>query len=519
MGTHLTGRRRGSNCRAFVALVLIVCVGCTPGAPTDPSAPAAAEPATSLATASPEFPSAGPLASADPEVVAQLVDEQGLTEAEALFAGLTRVEVEQVSPLQYRLALSFPTLNTAIWTVTLIPDQTGDPDAPESVSASYADSEDGFSFRVEYFVPYAELPDDVEREIRGASAGRGHLVAFAGIGALPPDLTASDESGVKVVAEGIVQEMQQNGIAEFLKTLDSALGAGARLERMYDALKAGLAVKDAWALKSELETLNKRLDALEDCARNPTNPVTKRAYQEDPAQLQRVLDEIADARVHVKSNVAMMFVGMISSTGGGLGGPVGSALGYVLGPAASYLKQELTKLNEQRLRELDELIPDCSYKMRLELIGILPASALGGLDGQVTLDGLAEIPLTVGDDGRVTGSGPMDALFAANYNFDDDIVCEGNGETRLTIDVEGNVADELLHVKTTWSGPALSGSVTCRAPDFSLSQPLSTSPWGGDMGALTSGFDIRLADGESITHTVPNPLWDITVIVTIVRGE
>jgi hypothetical protein len=160
-----------------------------------------------------------------------------------------------------------------------------------------------------------------------------------------------------------------------------------------------------------------------------------------------------------------------------------------------------------------------SYKMRMELIGILPASALGGLDGQFTIDGLAEIPLTVGDDGRVTGSGPMEVLFAASYNIDNDVVCEGNGETTLTIDVEGNVADEMLHVKTTWSGPPVSGSVTCRVEGESFSQPLSTPPWGGDMGALTSGFDMRLAEGESVTHTVPNPAWDITVIVTIVRDE
>ena len=38
----------------------------------------------------------------------------------------------------------------------------------------------------------------------------------------------------------------------------------------------------AMKMSTDLEQLKARIDALEDCARNPTDPLTKRRYAQDP---------------------------------------------------------------------------------------------------------------------------------------------------------------------------------------------------------------------------------------------
>lgn len=323
---------------ALLAVMLLAACASTP-----PAAPQSAL-----------IPTVDPNATADPALVAEFMDE-GLSEGQAIFAALTRVDVQQLTPLSYRVTQSYPTGNSAEFTVTLTPDQSADPDAP--IRATYTDTGGEFGFRLEYFIAYDDMPDDVEAEIRGASADTHAPIRLAatGLTALAP--TAAEKSGVRVVVEGLVKEFRETAVSAFVEALDAALGPKAVADKLYNALKAGLSFKDAWALRVEHDKLMAKIDKLEECAKNPTNPVTKRAYEADPAQKQKILDTIVEARLEITSNVAAMFVGMLNSTASGLAGS--KVLGFIIGPATAYLEQGLKELNDGWIKVLEALITPC----------------------------------------------------------------------------------------------------------------------------------------------------------------
>jgi hypothetical protein len=330
---------RGRVSALLAVMLLAACASTPPAAPSDPSAP---------------IPTVDPRASADPALVAKFMDE-GLSEGQAIFAALTRVDVQQLTPLSYRITQSYPTGNNAEFTVTLTPDQTVDSDAP--MTATYTATGGDFGFRLEYFIAYDDIPDDVEAEIRGPSAGTNVPIRLAdtGLGALA--LTAAEKSGIRVVVEGLVKELADAAASAFAEALDQALGLKAGVDSLLNALKAGVSVDEALALRKEHGELMAKIDKLEECAKNPTNPVTKRAYQADPAQRQKILNTIAEARLEIKSNFAAIFVGMVNTTGSGLTGS--KVLGFVLGPATAYLEQELKKLNDGWIMVLEQLITPC----------------------------------------------------------------------------------------------------------------------------------------------------------------
>ncbi len=174
-------RRTGWHGRtdAAVALLLILSVACTPTGTVDSRASERAEP--------PPATSVDPEASPDAALVAEYRDE-GLSHGQAIFAALSHVEVVEQSALSYGIAQLYPTGNSAEMTITVLADQAGDPDATSPVSATYSETDEGdFVFRLEYFIPYDEIPDDVEEEIRGAVAGIGAPIAVAGIGGALPE--------------------------------------------------------------------------------------------------------------------------------------------------------------------------------------------------------------------------------------------------------------------------------------------------------------------------------------------
>lgn len=377
-------RRTGWHGRtdAALALVLILSVSCTPAGTDGSPRGERAEP--------PPARSVDPQASPDAALVAAYRDE-GLSHGQAIFAALSHVEVVEQSALSYAITQSYPTGNSAEMTITVLADQAGDPDATSPVSATYSETDEGdFMFRLEYFIPYDEIPDDVEEEIRGAVAGIGAPIAVAGIGGALGELTAGNAAGIRVTVEAFVKKLFETRVEDFLKGLEEGLGSGAIIDSLYKALKAGLEVKDALAVRTEHDELMKRIDALEDCAENPTNPVTRRGYADDPGQKQRILDAIAEARANIKSNFAVMFLGLLNSVGSDLAaGAAGKVLGFIIGPGTEYVKQQLQELNAGWIRDLEKLITPCKdYRLEVGIPGVSGLSAVkcDGIEGEWTID-------------------------------------------------------------------------------------------------------------------------------------
>ena len=353
-------RRRRVTRASAVALLTTVCIACTssPPAPGD-SSPPAESPGV-------ERPTFDPSATPDPARVQELIGE-GLGEGQAVFGALTHVAVEQISPLEYRIVQAYPTGNRGDMTVTLTPDQTFDPEGAGSFRSTYSETDGEFTFRLEFFVAYEDMPEDVEQEVRGAVA-RPRDVTFAAFRRTAAGPVAAETTGAGVVVAGVVTEAEKAGVSAFVEDLDRRLGTNGALDKFKGALEGGLAVKDAFAARTEHDDLMKRIDALEECAKNPTNPLTRRAYQEDPREKQRILDAIADTRLSITSNFAVAFVGMINSTASGLTGPASKVLAFVVGPVTEYVLSDLRADNLRRIAELEALVSDCDG-FALELVG------------------------------------------------------------------------------------------------------------------------------------------------------
>lgn len=294
------------------------------------------------------------------EALVREFEAEGLSEGQAIFLALTRVEVEPVDERTYRIIQTFPTGNTADMTVAVTPDQTGEPGGLET---SYTESGDGgLSFSLTYFVPYDAIPDDVEPEIRtGSVERRAGAVAMAGTYLAIP--LAAPKSGVRVVVDGVVDEASDAAIEEFLEFASEKSGAG--VDKLFEALKAGKDVLDALVMSEEFEKLQKQIDAIEECAENPTNPTTRNAYEQDPGLKQRLLEEVARTRFEVKANLAAMFIGLANKVGSGLTGA--KWLAFVVGPLTSWTKEGLDARNAEALDRLRKEVTSCEEGFALEV--------------------------------------------------------------------------------------------------------------------------------------------------------
>jgi len=73
------------------------------------------------------------------------------------------------------------------------------------------------------------------------------------------------------------------------------------------------------------------LDVLEDCVKNPTNPLTQQEYGKNPTYQEQTLSGIEGAKSQIQQVTAARYLGQLSSTGAGvlLKGPWGPILGGV----------------------------------------------------------------------------------------------------------------------------------------------------------------------------------------------
>lgn len=345
---------RGAVAWAAVVLALLV-AGCSGGAGVSAAPGSAGVPATDGPTGSghaggidrpaPATPDPDPVLGPVDESLVDALRADGLDEDEAVFLALTRVEATRLGPLTQRLVAIFPTGDAVTLTFTFVPGHPGD---PSDIEVSHSVVDDGVAFRLAYVVPEGGLPLDLVASLRSAARQRpvaGPLVAEGG-------------SGIGVIVEGVMKQGASTGTKQLLGLLEDRLKNGMELKNLFKALKADLTIRDGILLREEYLAYESRIDALESCARNPTNPLTRKAYREDPALRERLLQQVADTRAEVKANVLVTYLAMMNKLGSGLVDV--PWLGYVVGPGTAWSKAALKELNERLIAELDDAITDCS---------------------------------------------------------------------------------------------------------------------------------------------------------------
>lgn len=238
----------------------------------------------------------------DPSIVNKLMSEEGLDqETAALLAQInTRIKSYDNTYLNYEQTIP----GQAAWDVqiTTIPDQVYFPTVAELQAAASGDKiydlQHSFEevggipqLTIHYFVPYEAMSEEFRASIQ--SSGTGSAAAMVGL--LPHAEASEGASGA--VIETIIKSLATEkipGLGEFFRALDPAISA--------------YKLSQSKTYFSELEQLRK-------CAENPTNPLTKKTYQENPSEKAKIVDQINEAESQVSQLTGARLLNLVAKTG------------------------------------------------------------------------------------------------------------------------------------------------------------------------------------------------------------
>ncbi|MDO8577888.1 MAG: hypothetical protein Q7R50_01770 [Dehalococcoidales bacterium] len=305
---------------------------------------------------------------------ADIVSTYDLSYREAIFLAMTKYETKLTGGNTYEIDATFPTGNTGHLTVEILPDQVYQPAAGEAVmggaggeprvfGAKFSSREktDGFSFRLEYFVPNEDLPEDTVKQLRSVVATRPerNLLAFL----FPLGYAQAQEpgsmNGVQVVVEGAVEAYTDSQIGNFEQFIGKELDiAGVKDGAVTTTIGSVTSVLDSWDTRTEYLDRKKQLDQLRRCAENPTNPLTIKMYQENPATKQKILDQIELSQMELKSSAAAMFLGTMANVGAGLASEV-PGLGILAGAAVNWSQETLNELSDREVENAKKMVSPC----------------------------------------------------------------------------------------------------------------------------------------------------------------
>jgi hypothetical protein len=298
--------------------------------------------------------------------VAASLEADGLGHSQAIFIAATSGTVKQSGPNVFELVETFPIGNGMTDQLTIVPHRAA-PQPGQEVQATYANDDAGFHFHLDYFVPYEGMPDDVRRAIDDGRLGSTSVTLAAFHDTRPGDW------GVEVLQDGVVTKVFEEAIESSLKDqeLEEKLPPG----ELTNSFKIYKAVNDAIAAFSAMQEYRKEmadLDALESCARNPKNPLVINTFKNDPAQQQKVLDLIAEARSEAASNTAVIFAGQAIKQlpslvgwavdvegGSGAGTAAGKVIGFVVSPVVKWSNSLLTTLSRAGIADVGKALNGC----------------------------------------------------------------------------------------------------------------------------------------------------------------
>lgn len=344
-------RARGVPFSVVAAIALAVIVGgCGGGA--GPLASAAVVPPGSAGSSAATPPSAS-TSGGTAALIAEL-SAAGLGADDLAFLAATTFEASTTEPGTATVVEHLASGDTTTFTVSIAPATSG---SPGLVSATSSTAVDRIEVHLEYLVGADGMPDDVRQSLE-AIALVGGLMANRNAG---PNLTAEVSVYQVTVDWGISKvnsTLRDTSIKAFLEKV--APGKAGALMRL---VKAGFTAEKGAALGDKLDAQLAELQALEECARNPTNPLTIKQYKEEPGARDRVIEQINEARNELIANTVVMQLGVLNSFAAGFGP---KWLGYAIGPGTAWSKTTLEELNRQRIDEIKRAVPKCECPLVTE---------------------------------------------------------------------------------------------------------------------------------------------------------
>ncbi len=289
----------------------------------------------------------------------QLVQKHQVSMTTAAYLVQAKAKVLSQSSNSVRYSLTFPDGVTSETTITLTPGQSYSPTAAEIARAqktgvqayrvqfsARTESETKAHMTLRYFVPDAAMPPSLQQRLQNKSASFLQLVPSAyADGNLGIDVVS--DTGVEVTKEVLKQAAEHGNLSKEFPT---------PLSRFVDL---------ANAFKKETEHLDwiDQLNFLDYCANNPTNPLTQKAYQQDPNYQKQTMQGLQDARSDVMQMTAMRFLNLATSVATDL---VDGPMGAITAPVSSYNDGTLKGMADDRINEVKKQFPECKPADRFE---------------------------------------------------------------------------------------------------------------------------------------------------------
>jgi hypothetical protein len=310
------------------------------------------------------------LDASEQEAVNQLTREQHLTRRAAAYLVKAKIQLIGESKTSLQILMTFPDGVTITETIDLHPNQAYTPTTADLERTSRTQhpiynprlsfqkkSADSMQAILEYNVPYSALPKEMLEKVTAGSPQPSDEF-FTLVPRAWGQARAVAEPSLAVVA---------NVLAEHWK------GVSKVTEEEFDTLKSlgadvPLAIFDLYMSMSELGDQLDAIGNLEDCANNPTNPLTQKATQ-DPNYQHDVLDQLSDAKSDVGSSglprVANVAAGYLTHFL-----PFGS--GAALAPILGMNDDAINSINEHRIQDADKLVVECEKDQEMPSFGFRP---------------------------------------------------------------------------------------------------------------------------------------------------
>lgn len=299
----------------------------------------------------------------DPRVI-KLMTQYHLTPQAAIYIAQAKTQLVGQTDTSIHYIQTFSNDMRADTTITIVPDQHYTPTQDDLARAErihtqiynvrFSEASDGENkerITLQYFVPYSNVPLDLKQRIHAQSAASGtHFFD------LVPRAWAQEGGGGNM-GMNVATDTAMESLKEFLKQKAEHKSLAKQfpvpLSRLMDILKA-------FKLEQEQRAWMEELDELEDCARNPTNPLTQKAYNDDPSYGDQVANGVTQGRADVTAMTGMRFVNLATAVATDLAeGPVGAATT----PISSYNDEALKDLAENRVSETKKGVTDCDKEM------------------------------------------------------------------------------------------------------------------------------------------------------------
>ncbi len=352
----------------LITAALAALIGCSRG--TEEATPA--EPATSSAAAAASdlptgpAPAPNPEGTPDPAVVERLV-EAGIEPDEAKFLALTTYEITQPAPDVAHLVMAYPWGDVYRAGIRARRVDASEVKPFEVLASSIEPGEVSATYR--YYVNLAELPPESFATLAAPASQGWHFTDFFMASAhaqRPQQLQPYSGPNAMDASSGWMEIAYTWAVSKLQGDARKAA-----LKRVFgDKVAKGLgAIETAGKLtgiSDEARKLLAELDRLRECAENPTNPLTKKQYEQNPAEKQRILDAIAAAKASIQIGGTASISGTTGKAISGAGGAVGKVLGVVLGPLVEKSNADIKQQMKDDVQRIRNMVPSCKASYRID---------------------------------------------------------------------------------------------------------------------------------------------------------